>query len=270
LEWFICWLANLFFPKPNSIYTMKKINSIFIALLLLFTFSCGNDDEPALETQRLSLEGRAQLAPIPESMITNENPKAFEAYAYASTINALGSFFIYFAEPHGAARTSNPIVVSGQGSISTGSKCAVWRYEEAEFGLAYQICDGGDRWTWQYFLKYDGGDWRLWFEAYEMKDRSRGEMNFYTDEGTFHPIFKFSWQRSGDIFDYSYKTYNGTTLEEEVKLRVNIKTGAGNLTFFEGVVKTSYMEWDAQGNGSWEEYDGGGNVTGSGSWTSVE
>jgi hypothetical protein len=245
---------------------MKKLSYYLLVIVAGFTFSCGSDDEPSLEKQRLSLEGRAQLAPIPESMITNENPKAFEAYAYASTINALGSFFIFFEEPHGAGRTNNPIIVPGQGSIVAGSKCAVWRYEEADFGMAFQICDGGDRWTWQYFYKWDS-EWRLWFEAYEMKDRSRGEMNFYTDEGTFHPVFKFSWQRSGDIFDYSYKMYDGATLEEEVKLTVNIKTGAGNLTFYTGVVKTSYMEWDAAGNGSWEEYDGAGNVVDSGTWT---
>jgi len=250
---------------------MKATKLVLLLAIALITFSCG-DDEPVkseLEEIRLSLADKTEIIKLPTGLITSTNPYAQEAYSYAASANMMTSYFSFLSFPDGASKTKNPIVPANARTSDAGDYL-VYTWSDASVGsIAYQLGDLGDSYSFEIFFKEPGSsDWLRYFYAEEKKDQSSGFMkiyNIYGDDPSF-AFVEYSWVRVANVLTFEYKFLFDDEPALRAVITINETTGAGQVVYFSGSLQLSRITWDALGNGTWQTFDGEGNLDDSGSW----
>ena len=252
----------------NQIPLMKISRILSLIALMAIAVACSKDDDPEpLENATLSFSQNSAILQVPQGLLNSDDPKAMEAASWVTMANALSANVI--APPAGAQRTTDLITpVNGRTSATTG---VVYTWEDPQNGsVAYQIKDEDSKYVFELFYKGpDDSGWYRYFYAEEFKDRSAGYMVIYDawgfmDESRGAQMMRWDWTRKGDLFTLKMIDNDfGFNLTVEV----NTKTKAGSVVYFEGGIKQSEVVWDAQGKGTWKDFDETGAVVEQGSWS---
>jgi hypothetical protein len=244
-----------------------KITKLLLLLLAVFAFSCSDDDdEPALEKKTLSFAEKTEVISAPAAMQASVDPMAEMAVNWITTANAMTGALAYMQIPEGASKSSAQITASN-GRVKDDGDYVVytWHDEQSDWSIGYQIRETSDSYVFEVFLMLPDTDkWLKYFEAEEKKDRSSGHMKMFNIFGDDASVvwYSYEWSRSADILSLTVTVFDS----ERIELAINEKTKAGSVVYLSNGVKQYEMNWDAQGNGDWTNYDEQGEVVESGSW----
>lgn len=250
---------------------MKLVKLFFLISLSFFTFSCSEDDEPEvseLEDIRLSFAERGEVIELPAGLINSSDPYAQTAYSHALSANLMTAYFSFFAFPDGATKTTNRIVAANARTSAAGEYLVYTWSDPQVGGIAYQLGDLGDRYSFEVFFRNVGSTkWLRYLYAEEKKDQSSGFMRIFNidAEDASFAVVEYSWTRANQsiVFRYNLFTENEPTVSAVIT--VNETTNAGKVEYFIGADLISLISWDALGNGTWKEYEDG-IVINEGSW----
>lgn len=244
-----------------------KITKLLLLLLAVFAFSCSDDDdEPALEKKTLSFAEKTEVVSAPTAMQASVDPMAEMAVNWIATLNAMTSATANMHIPEGASKSSAQITADN-GRVKEDGDYVVytWHDEQNDFSIGYQIRETSDSYVFEGFMMLPDMDkWLKYFEAEEKKDRSSGHMkifNIFGDDPSA-VLYSYEWSRSADILSLTVTVLDS----ERIELAINEKTKAGSIVYTYNGVKQYEMNWDAQGNGEWAQYDEQGEVVESGTW----
>lgn len=247
--------------KSTKTPLMKISRILSMAALLAIAVSCSKDDdaEPKIEDAALSFSQNSPVLEVPQALVTNDDPYAQMASGWISMANGMSANLALFTPPAGAARSTDLITpVNGRVSSSSG---VVYTWSDPQYGsVAYQIRDEGDYYAFELFYKgLDDAGWYRYLYAQEAKDRSAGYMRLYDAWGYMSDsrdaeIMRWDWTRKGDVFTFKFSEQES---QIQVILVVNTKTKAGSVVYYESSSKLFEMDWDAQGKGSWKQYESG-------------
>ena len=247
---------------------MKISKIISLIALMAIGASCSKDDpEPKVEEASISLSQNSQVLQVPEALLSNEDPHAQMVAGWVGIANGLSANLALFKPPAGATKSNDIILPVNGRATSTSGVVYIWS-DPAYGSVAYQILDGSDKYIFELFYKgnTDAG-WYRYLYAQEMKDRSAGYMTLYDAWGSMTDsrdaeVMRWDWTRSGDIF-----TFHMSVSESDINfvVSVNTKTKAGSIVYSEADVKLFEITWDAQGKGSWKDYEEGV-VVAEGTW----
>ncbi len=250
----------------------NKIKLFYCIGLLLFISSC-SEEEPVkneLEDIRLSFATREEIIDLPEGLINSTDPYAQTAYGYATSANLMSAYFNFFAFPDGATKTTNRIVPANARTTATGEYLVYTWTDPQVGGIAYQLGDIGDRYSFEVFFQRAGStQWLRYLYAEEKKDQSNGFMKVFDIDAAnaSAAVIEYTWTVANGsiVFRYNFLAENEPTAS--VVITVNESTQAGKVEYFVGTALFSRITWDALGNGTWEEYDEEGVLLNEGSWT---
>lgn len=249
----------------------KILLLVFGIVLLLASCSKKSDPQPATTLSSASLSlASGQAVTVPTALINSTDSHAQEAYSFAQSVNAISSYTAAFTIPSGATKTSTPIVavnVSGRiASTQQSYLVYIWTDPSSGSSVAYQVSETTDSYTFELFYKESGTSvWVRYLNAEEKKDKSSGFMNVYDPTVTkISPaILSYNWTRATNVFNFIITDDYGT----KVTLHVNTQTKAGDVEAYSSYILTEKLTWDAQGHGTWAEYDADGiTVLSSGTW----
>lgn len=251
---------------------MRISKLLFLTFFSIITLSC-SEEEPTkteLEDIRLSFAEREEIIELPEGLTTSSNPYAQTAYGYASSANLMSLYFNFFSFPDGAVKTTNKIVPANSRTSASGEYLVYTWSDPQAGGIAYQLGDLGDRYSFEVFFKSAGSTrWLRYLYAEEKKDQSSGFMKIFdidADNASL-AIVEYTWTRSNENIVFQYTFLNENEPTAKVVITLNEKTKAGKVEYFLGSPLLSSIAWDALGNGAWKEYDDEGNLLDEGSWT---
>ncbi len=247
---------------------MKISRILALIVMMAVIASCSKDDEPApnIENAALSFNTDRPVLEVPDGLLTSEDPMAVMAANWVLLANGISTNLLMFDHPAGAVKSTDLITpVNGR---TTADEGVVYTWEDPEFGgVAYQIRDGGDKYIFEYFYRGpDDAGWYRYLYAQEMKDRSSGYMTISDvwSDNRGDEIMRWTWTRKGDLFTFSMSS------EQDMfrfVVEVNTKTKAGSVVYYEGEMKWYEIIWDAQGKGTWQQFNDEGVVVESGNWT---
>jgi hypothetical protein len=143
-----------------------------------------------------------------------------------------------------------------------------------ELAMTLTITELLDYHTW--VLKGSGLRWEVVYDDYVFlnasiaKDGSHGFLEEYDAQGSGDLAMRWAWEVVGDgDIEYAVDVWDPFT--PYLVLPVLNADGSGSMRVYNGVPGEGwlYLEvaWDATGAGTWTEYDDGGGVVDSGSWT---
>lgn len=249
---------------------MKITKILSLIALMAVAISCSKDDEPApqIENASLSFSQDQEILVVPDRLLESTDPNAMLAVSMIQMANDMSSSIALFEPPAGATR-STELITPANGRTSA-EKGVVYIWTDAQNGsVAYQVKDAGDKYIFELFFKATvDSPWYRYLYAQELKDKSAGHMVMYDVWGFFDDtqkaeMFRWSWTRKGDVFTFKMSdnldAFNFTAT-------VNTKTKAGSLEYFQDGLKHFEISWDAQGKGTWKEFDETGAVVEEGTW----
>jgi hypothetical protein len=247
---------------------LKRILSLIFGMAVAISCSKDDDAEPSLEKVTLSLSADSQVIEVPTAMQTSEDPYAAQAVAWVSMANAFSGNLALFTPPSGATKSSD-IITPVNGRVASTGKAVVYIWTDQQYGsVAYQIRDATDKYTFELFYKGNSDTgWYRYLYAEELKDRSEGYMVLYDAWGFMsetrdEPMTRWDWSRQGDVFTFEISDFD---FGFRFVITVNTKTKAGSLVYYEDSEKLTEITWDAQGKGTWKEYESN-QVVDEGTW----
>lgn len=246
---------------------MKKITvRILMLSLTVMSLACSKDEENVQPAPlRPGLSENDILIQAPANLKTSDDPMAQTALGYIELANSISTNFSYFEIPPGATTSDTPIVpINGRTSGTTKYTVYSWT-DQSEHQFSYQVGEYDDKYTFEMFWKLKGqtGWTRLLF-AEENKAKTLGIFIIYdfTGSDASKEFLRYDWSRIGEAFKLKI------AMEDAFyDFDINTKTGAGNVKFYSNDVLYYKLIWDAQGNGTWSQYDESGAEVESGSWT---
>lgn len=256
---------------------------------LLFTFSvvalitaCGSDDEapaPNIENAELAFSAQNPPIEIPTALSTSSDQNAVQINSQLQVVNAVSNLFASFEAPAGADKSTTPVGRSSKNGrvAATQNDVVVYTYtattsddqgNSVSVTVAYQITDAGDKYTFELFYKFDGGDFIPYLYAEESKsDLREGYLvvyNIFDDQnpGT-ESLITFEWdENSAGVFNFNYSAFGA-----RVELVVN-PDNSGSMDLYYDGVRNFNGTWNAAGTaGTFTYYNENGSVSSSGEWT---
>ena len=254
-------------------YISMKASKLFPLIgLTLLIFSCSKEEpiKNELEETRLSFAKRGgEVIKLPAGLTSSSNSYALVANGYATSANLMTGYFSFFAFPDGAAKTTKPIIPSNARTSAAGEYLVYTWTDPQAGGIAYQLGDLGDRYSFEVFFQEVGSTkWLRFLYAEEKKDESSGFMKIFDVDvkNASSTEIEYTWTRANGTFVFRYNFFTRDQPTESAVITVNETTKAGKVETYEGTLLTSRIAWDALGNGTWKEFDEAGNVTDEGSW----
>ncbi len=235
------------------------INALKRAGLLLlaaaFLASCSKSSSTGPSGTAPTLTAPTFAGPTSTSSTADTSYGAIYAKSAASLFNATASTFMGF---YG-------------GTASQSGNAWEWSYSAGGFTAHWSATSSGDGYDWK--LVYNGSlqsvaysNWTA-LSGHESTDGKTGNWTIYY-ENTSTIAYQVSWTTASD------GTLSGTivsidssgTLESKDEF-TNKTDKSGELKVYTGSVMTLDVKWNADGSGTYTEYDDTGAVKGSGSWT---
>lgn len=224
---------------------------ILLASSLLFT-AC--KDEPVIpepETPfQLSLASQSVAFAVSDNLSSSSNQNALITSAYVSALQ--GAFFGY----------SNFLLVPGT-AVGDGNGSWTWS-NGAGATITYNWTESGSENCVKVSLNGLQVDDGLYYEACEKKDGSGGWMKIYDPASGGVLISEFVWTLTGpDAGTFELKDYESN----DRQVVTFAADGSGSLMIYENNILTYSSLWNADGSGSFKEYDSQGNLLDEGSWS---
>lgn len=251
---------------------MKSTKTLLLIFSLSFLFAaCSKKDDaqPSLSSASLSLS-KGQTVTVPTGLSTSSDAHAQEAYSFAMSINAISTLTSAFTAPAGATKSTTPIVGVNVGGRVTATQqnylVYTWTDPSSGESIAYQVSETPDSYTFELFYKQAGTTiWVRYIDAEEKKDKSSGFLKLYDPTVTkvSPPTVTYAWTRGTNTINFVITDDYGT----KVVVNINTQTKAGDVAAYVSNTLSEKLTWDAQGHGTWAEYDTDGiTVLASGTW----
>jgi len=243
---------------------LKKLFMLMLVASLGF-WACSDDDNgngngTGPDQTEEPPEFMVDIPTLPSKLTDSENPQAQQLTMYYSLASSLSNNFMGVLFPPGTA----------ENLAEVGDK---WKYTwtdgQLTVNLTVEELDNKYRWE----VRYDGSDgettydnW-LFMVAEQAKDGKSNEITAYEDN-TSNVIMKYSWHvDDSQTHHYNVESYSyqgGIRIVAEIE-----SNSAGWMELYE-LANGEYtlmkeFQWDADGNGSWTEYQDGEQVD-SGTW----
>jgi hypothetical protein len=247
-----------------------KLKMLSLLAAMAIMVSCSKDDDPApVESAKLSFAADEEVIDLPAAMLESTDPYASQIAEMVSDLNELTSWTAFAETPEGATKSTTEIVPENGRVARTNGSVVVYIWDDGQGGqFAYQVKDLSDSFLFELLWKVDG-KWYRFFSASEKKDKSSGNMvlyNFFGDPADpdnlpTEQIARWDWSRSGDILNFTFTDFEYYKFE----MSANIKAKTGTMTSYWGSTvnttvvweKESELTWNADGSGTWKEYDNG-------------
>lgn len=251
---------------------LRKITLLLAVFALLFSISCGSDDEDTVDLSDVDFAFDVNNPPIDQSIINNLNSSgdqnALQISSNLTSANALTSWISLFQQPNGAQKSNVPIGTCGGNAV-------VYTYTansgNDSFTVAYQICEVSDAYIFQVFFSQNGSDPQLFIYAEQSKSGNEGFMEIYgsaigVSEVESQAVITYTWEENMDgSFTFTVSDADGGYLST---INVN-EDNSGDLNYV--LDGNLYYEatWNATGTaGTYTYYNTDGSVSSSGNWPS--
>lgn len=262
---------------------MKLLSKLLFTLsVLALITACGSDDEapvPNIENAELAFSAQNPPIEIPTALSTSTDQNASQINAQLNVVNSVSNLFAAFEAPAGAEKSTTPIGrTSKNGRVAaTNEDVVVYTYtatttddqgNTVTVSVAYQIADVGDKYTFELFYKFDGGDFIPYLYAEESKSSLReGSLIVYNIFDEQNPgtesLITFEWEEnSAGVLNFNYSAFGLL-----VELVIN-PDNSGSMDLYYDGVRNFNGTWNAAGtSGTFTYYNEDGSVSSSGSWT---
>jgi hypothetical protein len=246
-----------------------KIPALIMMALIVLSCSKDKDPEPAVEQAKISFSGETQLIEVPAALSASQDIHAQMASQWVAVANGMGANLALFTPPSNATKSTD-LITPINGRVAKGNAVAVYIWTDANYGsVAYQVQDVGTKYTFELFYKgNDDAGWYRYLYAEEKKDKTSGYMVLYdawgfVSDARKEEMVRWEWLRAGDDFTF---TIRDVTADFNFVVNVNTKTKAGSIVYLEGTEKLFEITWDANGKGTWKEFEDN-QVVDEGSWS---
>lgn len=251
---------------------MKHLKLPFILILVILLGGGCSDDSPEPEVEEdqfgfglfndENLIDDIYFISFPQAMATAQDQCASTATILINAANAFFGVRGFFFPALTRERSSDPIMsLSGHSNYRVYS----WSPDGGISTLAIQFSETSDKNYQLVFLQEDGGPFLRFLESSENKEGDEGTLNIYGADDDQVLISTYDWK----VFpDKSREIVVTEPLENGFFIRVKGNTDlSGSIEYMEDSQNTKIIQWDAAGNGSWQELDGDGELVDEGSWT---
>lgn len=219
---------------------------------LLFT-ACKNDPvepEPDPTPFQLSLASQSAAFMVADNLSNTSDPNALLTTAYVSALQ--GAFLGY----------SNFLLVPAA-AVGDGSGSWTWG-DGLGNTITYLWTESSSENCVRVSLSGPQVDNGLYYEACEKKDGSGGWMKIYDPSISNALVSEFIWTYTGtDAGTFELKDYENNSRQ----IVTFAADGSGTLKLYEDNILTYSSIWNADGSGSFKEYDSQGNLTNEGAWS---
>lgn len=246
------------------------------ALILMFAmlFSGCNKEEvdSPQNLAELSFDEQAIMDRLPEGLLASNDPKAQECVDMIEEALDMSEFRTNLVVPDYAtpsAKKASGDTWSWTFTYMGGIWTFYWTYDE-----------DATKHYWTMEIQFGDGERYDYITAWENKDGSGGEVVYSFNwvliyEGDYDEYKDLHWTYtwsldSSDAYHFTW-TWDADTSSEFYYLYnyqvVIYADGSGELDYYYFDALFYHMEWDANGNGSWQYYFGGQEQ--SGTWTAA-
>lgn len=247
---------------------LRKITLLLVVLTLLFSISCGSDDEVDLSEVEFAFD--AENPPVDQTLITNlsssGDQNGSQIGAYLNQANFMTLYISLFQNVSGAEKSSVPIG-------TCGGNAAVYTYSYSgngeSFTVSYQICDLGDKYVFQVFFSENGSTPQQFIYAEQSKSANEGYMELYgsaigVSEVVSTPVIRYTWEETSDgVFNFVVSDSDGGFV---IDINVNADN-SGELSYTIDGNLSYEATWNSEGTaGSYTYYNTDGTVSSSGDW----
>ncbi len=238
----------------------------FIAVFI--AFSCSKDDEPDVrDFETISFDREVVLEKLPDGLKNSQDPYAQQAVGYVESALNWSDFSSQLDPPENAVKVGKK-----KGDTYTWT----WNYgSQYILTLWWTYSDDADKNYWEIDIQYGDGERSDYINAWENKDDSGGEVLYNyawvcaMDEPSSeceNLYWVYNWNR--DENDNFLFTYSIEAEDDEFESSMNYETfvnddGSGSVDYYFYGEHFYHMEWDSDGNGSWVQYLGESEITGS-------
>jgi len=253
---------------------MKTTKIALLSALSFFATSCTkNEVKPVttVENATLSIAFRSQIISMPAGLEKVSDLHASYVRQGVQTVNETAGLLTYLSVPSDAARTTTQIVASNARATAAGD-FVVYSWNDTQGkNIAYQATETADSFVFEIFFMYPNQtNWLKYFHAEEKKDKSTGSLALLDIAGLMGDDRRsvrtfYSWRNTDDTFTFSIA--DKLTTDTDV-FSINRKDNSGTMATYDDNYKEREMVWDANGAGSWKEYDRNGATLDSGKWAS--
>ncbi|WP_424963990.1 hypothetical protein [Ekhidna sp.] len=251
---------------------LRKLTLLLAVFALLFSISCGSDDEETVDLSDVEFAFDVSNPPIDQTVITNLNnsgdQNALQISSNLTAANAMTGWLALFNQPSGSQQSSVPIG-------TCGGKAVVYTYTANSgsdtFTVAYQICETSSAYIFQIFFSQNGSDPELFIYAEQSKSANEGYMEVYgsaigVSEVESVPVIRYTWEENTD------GSFNFVVTDSNSGFVIDIDVNADNSGELSYTIDGSlYYEatWNATGSaGTYTYYNTDGSVSSSGTWPS--
>jgi len=246
---------------------MRRL-SVFLLMLTFFATSC-SEEEPGndqnLENANLSLADESQIVDAPQGLKDSDDTYAVLVDSWIQTANGMTQYLTYFDIPEGAQKTTNPIVPANGRMAATTEEYLVYKWEHGGYGVAYQVSQDVENYYFEVFIKLqDDPNWYKYVHAEENKAHTIGSFIVYDAfDKKSEDLWQYNWDKTSEDFKFEVSSSLSNYSYEMV---INKETKAGTVTYYNDGQIDYNISWDAQGNGSWKNYDDEGKLDSQGEW----
>lgn len=248
---------------------MRKFNLLILlttAFVLVFT-SCKKDEDDEKSPNDIpkpTIAANQQQFTAPQELAQSTDPYAQQAYSYIMQVNAMTSFMSYFTPPATAEE------------VNTKSDSQTWTWMQSytdqdgnviEYTFTYTFTETSDKYIWDIDMGINGNT-NDFIDAEEMKTGESGEMNIYYNAlgvEDFDVYYHYNWTVSGGTTIVNMELHDGNSELYSYVLTVN-QDGSGEIAYNVDEIIVFRLIWNANGSGTWFEYDEDGEITDQGSW----
>lgn len=251
---------------------MKNLNLLIILTLAIFLVgSCSDDtNEPEVEEDEFgtglfndeNLINDIFFVSFPQAMPQAQDPCASIAIGLVNTANAFYGVRAFFFPAFSRERSADPIMsLSGHSNYRVYS----WSPDGGISNVAIQFSETSDKNYQLVFVQENDGPFLRFLESSENKEGDEGRLNIYGGDESQVLINTYDWK----VFaDKSREIVVTDPSQDDFFIKVEGNTDlSGSVEYRQNGENTKIIQWDATGNGSWQEFDGSGNLLNEGSWT---
>ncbi|MEQ8928010.1 MAG: hypothetical protein RLO81_19490 [Fulvivirga sp.] len=250
-----------------------KLNKLFYFFLLfvIALTSCKDDEDstPAQSLENAELSFSASETPIelPAAMLSSDDPVAQQAVGYVQQINSMTNQLSLFDVPAGATKSTTPIGKKSSDNGRTEEDYLVYTYTDGDYSVAYQISETTTHYVFELFWKLSPeSDYIKIVGAQESKLIREGFLEYFDFSGQNQNEFVFRYEWSEDPNGVLY--FDLLTANDAFRINAIINpNNSGSINYYADGDLFYTINWNADGSGSWIQFDSEGNSVNSGEWS---
>jgi hypothetical protein len=251
--------------------TVSRFLSVLLALTFILT-GCNKEEEGTPPDETLSLDTEEILSRLPSGLTNASDSYAQQCVGAIESALDMSTFIDNMKPPENAQRSL--LKASGETwtwTFFNGTRTYTfyWTYKEENAKRYWTMDIGfeGEKYTYIY--------------AWESNDGSQGQIQYnfnwvYAYDDTYSDEYEdlyytYNWELdANNAYHFGYK-YDSNDTDVTYYLQYDLvvnENGSGSMDYYLEDTLFWHMEWDVDGNGSWEFYSDGTPYL-SGTWTAM-